>query len=139
MKERLYRPDIHGIENRQSGQYALYYTLLNILKLYAIYVPHITEYIYQRFFRQYEKEKSLHLLLWEQPENVDTKLLAFGDMVKEQIAKMRKYKSENNLSMKSEMETLVITTKEEFLPMLAKTEKDLLSCAGAKRVTYQVL
>ena len=52
---------------------------------------------------------------------------------------MRKYKSENNLSMKSEMETLVITTKEEFLPMLAKTEKDLLSCAGAKRVTYQVL
>ncbi len=139
VKERLYRPDIHGIENRQSGQYALYYTLLNILKLYAIYVPHITEYIYQKFFRQYEKEKSLHLLLWEQPENVDTKLLAFGDMVKDQIAKMRKYKSENNLSMKSEMETLVITTKEEFLPMLAKTEKDLLSCAGAKRVAYQVL
>ena len=56
VKERLYQPEIHGETERQSGQYALYYALLNLLKLYSIYVPHITEYIYQIFFRQHEKK-----------------------------------------------------------------------------------
>ena len=51
VKERLYRPDIHGTRARKSGQYATYYALLNILRLYAPYVPHITEHIYQAFFQ----------------------------------------------------------------------------------------
>jgi valyl-tRNA synthetase len=37
VKDRLYKPEIHGISERLSGQYALYKVLLEILKLYAIY------------------------------------------------------------------------------------------------------
>lgn len=50
VKERLYQPDKHGVEQRDSGQYALYNSLLGILKLYAIYTPYVTDYIYQGFY-----------------------------------------------------------------------------------------
>ena len=46
VKERLYQPEKHGTEERKSAQYAIYYCLLTILKMYAIYIPHEPEYIY---------------------------------------------------------------------------------------------
>ena len=94
-KERLYRPDIHGEGNRQSGQYALYFALLNILKLYAIYVPHITEYIYQEFYRKdgYEREISLHKTLWETGKSEQV-YIEFGEHLKAVIAEVRREKTE---------------------------------------------
>lgn len=63
-KERLYQPEKHGAEQRYSGQIALYHSLLGILKLYAIYTPYVTEYIYQDFYRNHEKKISLHQTFW---------------------------------------------------------------------------
>lgn len=63
VKERLYQPEKHGVQQRYSGQIAIYYSFLGILKLYAIYTPYITEYIYQDFYKNYEKEISLHQTL----------------------------------------------------------------------------
>ncbi len=146
VKERLYRPDIHGEGNRQSGQYALYFALLNILKLYAIYVPHITEYIYQEFFRQYEKEISLHLLLWEEAPDesahsqketaTDGLVLEFGEAAIRILSKIRRWKSENNLSMRDETDCLVIDAPEKLHPLFRQTEKDLLACTKAKTILY---
>jgi valyl-tRNA synthetase len=136
-KERLYRPDIRGENEHRSGQYALYYTLLNILKLYAIYVPHITEYIYQEFFKQYEKEKSIHLTRWVHPGEPDAEILAFGETLKDAVAEMRKYKSENHLSMIAAIDTMSITAPANLLPLFTLTEADLLACSGAKRIEYR--
>ena len=49
VKERLYQPEKHGVQQRYSGQIAIYYSLLGILKLYAIYTPYITELYLPRF------------------------------------------------------------------------------------------
>lgn len=59
VKERLYQPEKHGTQGKRAAQYALYHALLGILKLYAVYVPYITEYLYQSFFRQYENTASI--------------------------------------------------------------------------------
>ena len=135
-KQRLYRPDLHGQEARKSGQYALYHTLLNILKLYAVYVPHITEYLYQEFFRAFEKETSIHLALWNRPAEKDGLLLEFGETLEAAIAQMRRYKSENNLSMRAEIEAMTIATPKRLLPLFRQTQKDLLACSGAKEIRY---
>lgn len=151
VKERLYRPDIHGDKERKSGQHALYYTVLNILKLYAIYVPHITEYIYQEFFRQHEKVISLHLLLWEgaQPagaaahqenaQHTDTLLLQFGAEIIRILTETRRFKSENNLSMRDKIDTLTIDAPKNLHPFFRQTEKDLLACSRAKTIKYTPL
>lgn len=136
VKSRLYEPEKHGYAERRSGQYALYYTLLNILKLYAIYVPHITEYIYQEFFKQHEKALSIHLLQWEKPKDIDQELIRFGEILKNAISDMRKYKSENNLSMRTEMDVLEIRCEPKFYDWFAQTEKDLKACANAKQINY---
>lgn len=136
VKERLYRPDLHGQEARKSGQYALYHTLLNILKLYAVYVPHITESIYQEFFRAFEKEISLHLILWKQPKERDDLLLEFGETLETAVGEMRRYKSENNLSMRAEIDAMTITLPKRLLPFFRQSEKDLLACSGAKEICY---
>lgn len=136
IKERLYKPDIHGIEERKSGQYALYYALLNIMKLYAIYVPHITEYIYQEYFRQYEKEASIHLTHWVKPSHTDNEFILFGENLKDIIFEMRKYKSEHNLSMRAEMDILDIHTDRRFKEWFIRTEKDIKACTKAAKIEY---
>jgi valyl-tRNA synthetase len=134
VKERLYQPEIHGYKQRQSAQNALYYCMLNILKLYAVYVPHITEYIYQEFFRQYENSISLHKLYWECEKSVDAEIILFGEKLKGIIAETRKYKSENSQSMKTEIEELVITADDEFTELFKQTIGDLKACCHAKKV-----
>lgn len=138
VKERLYQPDIHGEEERHSAQYALYYALFSILKLYAIYVPHITEYIYQEFFRSFEQSASIHLLKWEKPKQPDEDILLFGKKLKEIVSNMRKYKSENNLSMKAEIDCLLIKTTAEQFEYFKQSEKDILACSRAKKVIISI-
>ena len=108
VKERLYQPEKHGVQQRYSGQIAIYYSLLGILKLYAIYTPYITEYIYQDFYRNYEKEISLHQTLWE-TRTEEQIYIAFGEHLKEVIASVRRDKTERQLSMKEPIPELVIT------------------------------
>lgn len=135
VKERLYQPDIYGIQACKSGQYALYYVLLNILKLYAIYTPHITEYLYQEFFKRYEKEKSIHLLKWENPIAIDEELIHFGEQLKSVISDMRKKKSEKNLSMLAEMKLWEIDTG-GYENWFREMEDDLKACSHAKKVKF---
>jgi valyl-tRNA synthetase len=136
IKERLYQPDIHGIDERKSGQFALYYSLLNILKLYSIYVPHLTEYIYQGFFKQHIGIVSIHLLKWEKPTQTDQSLLEFGEVLKNVISDMRKYKSENNLSMRTEIELLEVESG-KFYDWMMQSEKDIKACSNAKEIVIK--
>lgn len=134
VKSRLYKPDIHGYEERRSGQFALYYSLLGILKMYAIYVPHITDYIYTKFFQQHEEARSIHLLKWPQDSAGDEKILLFGEEVKRVVFCMRKQKSEKNLSMRAEIEVLEVECEEEFVVWFEQTSRDLQACAHAREV-----
>ncbi|PNT93236.1 valine--tRNA ligase [Clostridium thermosuccinogenes] len=134
VKERLYQPEKRGVRERQSAQHALYYCMLNVLKLYAIYVPHITEYIYQSFFWQYEKSISLHRLCWETEEIADHEILLFGEKLKDIVSETRKYKTENALPMNAEMEKIVIATDEKLMELFQQTIDDIKACCHAKIV-----
>ena len=136
VKERLYQPEIHGVEENRSARHALYFCMLNILKLYAVFAPHITEYIYQQHFRQFEGCASLHLLIWEKDDRpVDARIIRFGEILKEVVANARKQKSEANLSMKAEIEEVFIRTEDpEMKEMFQKTIGDIKACCRAKIV-----
>ena len=138
VKERLYRPDIHGEEERKSAQAAMYYCLLNVLKMYAIYIPHETEYIYLKGFKDFVGALSIHLTQWPEPSSVNAELLAFGETLKAAISGVRKHKSENDLSMKAEIEEAVITSEPRFRKWFAETEKDFTACSRAKKIVYHM-
>ena len=134
VKERLYQPEVHGHEERRSGQAALYYAVLGALKLYAPYVPHITEYLYQAFFKNIEEEISIHLTQWPKPQQIDEKLLAFGQSVKDEIAEVRKYKSENQLSLKAEVEKMTINVPAGMKDWYLTSLGDIKACCKAKEI-----
>ena len=133
VKERLYQPEKHGACEQAGARYALYHSLLGILKLYAVYVPHITDYIYQSCFRKYEKAVSVHQLLWEEGKP-DEELLAFGSHVKEVIAGVRKEKTEKQQSMKEPVPQLVITCPGRLMKYYKLSQKDIMACTSAEKI-----
>jgi len=146
-KERLYQPEKHGFEAQKSGQYAIYHCLLGILKLYAPYMPHITEYLYQKmFFNPFTNNenikqdsltpftRSLHITLWPKTRIIDKTRITFGEEIKSALTEARRYKSENNLSMKSEMPLLEIKCTSETYPFFQETLLDIKACTNAVEI-----
>lgn len=135
VKDRLYKPEIHGVKERLSGQYALYTVLLEILKLYAIYVPYITEEIYQSYYKDFEKSISIHKMKWSiSCDSEDEDILIFGDIIKNIVGKVRKFKSERNLSLKEKIDILKITVSENQRFYLEKTIKDIKACTWTDEI-----
>jgi len=85
----------YRVSKNLGTQYTLYNVFLGIIKMYAPFMPHITEEIYHRLFSKYEGKISIHLETW--PEKYEKIFLDEGRIVKEIIASLRKYKNENNL------------------------------------------
>jgi valyl-tRNA synthetase len=135
VKDRLYKPEIHGEEERLSAQYALYSVLLKLLKLYAIYVPYITEEIYQGYFKGFEKADSIHLLQWNMKlEEKNQRILEFGENIKTIIGEVRKYKSERNLSLKDSLDCIFINAPGKDEKYLLRTLNDIKACTWADKI-----
>ena len=127
VKHRLYKPDIYGVEARKSGQKALYETIFEILKIASIYIPHITEEIYQSFFKNIEKTISIHLtsvLNYMTKFEIDNELIKNGDIVIDIISETRKFKSENNISLRTELKTLSLELEKNLYKFI--NDKDVL-------------
>lgn len=135
IKDRLYKPEIHGKEEKLSGQYALYNALLEILKLYSIYVPHITEEIYQSFYRNFENIISIHKTEWSMKlDSNDENILQFGENIKKIIGEARRYKSERNLSLKEKINILKICIPKSQEEYIRQTLKDIKACTWAEDI-----
>jgi valyl-tRNA synthetase len=136
VKDRLYNQAERGEKERRSAQYALYVVLLNILKLYAVYVPHITEYIYQAIFVEKEGIKSLHLQFWDVPGETDARILRFGERLKEILSDVRKFKTENNMSIKEEIGHLTVDVGPELLELFRQSGEDIRACLRARSINF---
>lgn len=110
VKDRFYNPDLRGVAQRESGQFTLYHTLLTICKLIAPIMPHITDEIYQQFFKAKEGATSIHIIQWPsvEPRLIDEDAERLGEIMLDIIATVRKYKSEKKLSMKEDLKKLVL-------------------------------
>jgi valyl-tRNA synthetase len=130
VKNRLYKPEIYSEASQKSGQIACYQVLLGIIKCFAIYMPHITEEVYKNFFERYESQCSIHLTLLQQiSEEVQHGIIESGDMVVEIISQVRKYKSENNVSLKTELDKVDIYTSDmEFVNKVDYDIKATCNC-----------
>ena len=138
VKERLYQPDIHGVESRKSAQHAIYNCLLTVLKMYAIYIPHETEYIYLKGFRDFDGAISIHRTEWPRPTTIDNEIIEFGEAIREAVAGARRYKAEYKLSMRTEIDEVVVTGSADFKEWMLETEKDLLACTRAKKMMFEL-
>ncbi len=112
-------------EEKIPVQYVLYTTLRDINKLFAPIMPFITEYVWQKHFRENEGVKSIHISDWPELSLKDEDVEKKGDELIELISNVRKEKSDNKKSLKTSIKLTIpnIEKYEEFLPALKSVTK----------------
>ncbi|GIW21413.1 MAG: hypothetical protein KatS3mg068_0420 [Candidatus Sericytochromatia bacterium] len=140
VKDRIYKPEKYGNDKKLAGQYTLYKTMNTIIKLLAPYLPHITEELYQEYFRKNENTISIHLTKY--PSNVfeyqdDKDYIYKGIDVSLQIVELvRKFKTENKISMGKEVENIIIKSNKEQIEFLNKIKDDIIGITRAKNINF---
>ncbi len=130
VKNRVY----NGTEKeKDSAFYTLYTVLLTILKLMAPFTPFVTEEIYQEYFKEWEKEKSIHVSSWPEEIKIEKKK---NDKEKynlfiEIIGKVRQEKSKAKKSMNSQ---IVLTISKKEKEELEGVLDDLKSVTNASQI-----
>ena len=118
--------------SKTATRYTLFICLVNILKLFAPIIPHITEELWQAIKQLNHKktqdlEKSIHISPWPKQENqfIHNKFEKLGDQIIEILSAIRKSKTKAGLSMNKEIKQITIDAKqknlEKFFPDLAAT------------------
>ncbi|MEE9323018.1 MAG: valine--tRNA ligase [Candidatus Aenigmarchaeota archaeon] len=126
VKDRLYNQDSYERYEIDSAKYTLYHVLLSILKLMAPIMPHITEEIYQHYFRKSEHLKSIHISNWPKFDSslADRKAEKTGDLAIDVIAGIRKFKSENSISLAEPIKYVTIDSN-RVKPVLKDIQKTM--------------
>ena len=133
VKSRLYGDD--G-ESRRAAQHALYTALYGVLRLFAPVMVHITDELYSLLFRKHEGHPSIHVAPWPPAQEFRGDDLKNGETALRIIEEARRYKSENSLSMASEIELLEVAVPEAELEALKAFEGDLLAVTRAKAIHW---
>lgn len=136
VKGRLSEESDTSEDDKESGRYTLYLGIITSLKLMAPFCPHVTEKIYQLFFRENEGAKSIHLSEWpkihEEYENKEAE--DSGDIAIDIIAKIRKYRSENKLSFKEPIKNIEIKKEKEEL--IQEFLEDIKIASNSKNIDF---
>ena len=108
IKDRLWNPDKYDKKEIYSTQWTLYQILIGQLKLFAPFIPHITEEIYQEL--KQEEYTSIHISPFVKIAKKDfSKGEEAGDWLLKMIAYIRTYKS--TLTIDKEDEVVEIPSK----------------------------
>lgn len=121
VKHRLYRPEEFGVIPRYSGQKTVYILLYKLLQNFSIYFPFITEEIFQEL---YHDNNSIHTTEIKQLNFDFKEELIYGDMICNIISEVRGKKSENNLSLKTEVKILELECEDKLIKAIESSKKD---------------
>ncbi|MGC9395210.1 MAG: valine--tRNA ligase [Anaerolineae bacterium] len=134
-KLRLYNED--AARGDTGVSFTLAYVLLATLKLFAPFLPHVTEEIYQHLFAEREGAVSIHLARWPEVDArfADADAETFGETLVEIATAVRRHKSEQGLSLGAEIGLLSIATRDTALMERCRAAtQDLISVTRAQRV-----
>ncbi len=140
VKDRIYNPEERGEKQRLSAQYTLYKVLDGIMKMMAPIMPHITEEIYQLYLKKDQKVKSIHLTRTPEFDEAvhDESAESAGDLAVYIVEKARAAKSDQNLSLKTEVKKISVQGK--ISPVVFDEMKaDLLGTTKALEIVYEEL
>ncbi len=127
----------NGERLKKSSQYALYTALLNIIKLIAPILPHISEEIYQNYFKQFNEELSIHnhsFPLWQKPLENEWNIEKLFQIV----TLIRKYKTENSIKYGQESSEIIISGSSEDIKILDWYLNEIISISRSKKTTFTI-
>ena len=145
VKDVVYKPDVYGEENRKIKQMVLHYVLKNMLKLFAPFLPYVTEEVYSwKFLNEtsYGEDatqlNSIHNSAWPtfNEDYLDVEADNAGALAVKIIGAVRAIKSKEQVSQKHEVARLGIPCNEEEKVLLEKVIEDVKRAMSIKEVEF---
>ncbi|MCK4327323.1 MAG: valine--tRNA ligase [Candidatus Diapherotrites archaeon] len=129
-KDRLYNAT--G-DDKLAAQYAVYKVLMNSTLMLAPFVPHITEEVHELYLKKFTNGGSVHLMAWPEADEslIDLSLDAVGEGLTEIISAVRKFKTENQLALNSELSKVTV-----YKPELSILADDVREAVKAREVAF---
>ena len=134
VKERTYGNQ--GEESANSARAALGITTHTLLKLFAPFIPFVTEEVWSWW-----QEGSIHLQSWPKSSEIITNKSVGIDALNNVtwiLSEVRKVKTENKQSMKAEVKTLEIWAKADVIDQVKDAQKDLIAAGNIKDLKLNV-
>ena len=153
IKVRLYQPErfADGEKKQKSWQQTLYRVFYSILLLISPYVPHVTEEIFQDYFKQNIEKQSDHQ--WKAttsihreryPENIlwnktveEDKLQKAMETALNVVNQARRFKTESQISMWTALEKIVIYCSDEDKKSIELFQDDVLWVTKADSIEWK--
>jgi valyl-tRNA synthetase len=123
----MVKDSIYRKKNLQSIQYTLYTVGLGILKLFAPFLPHITEEIFQLCYQKHEGDQSIHISSWPEAVLLDEEKEKAGEMVKNYISQVRSWKSEQGIALNSPLLSSATYASKNVISKLQPSKSIILS------------
>ena len=96
-------------------------------KLFASFIPHLSEEIYFNVYQKLEGDRSLHLSKWPEPALIDENAEKAGEVVKEYISQVRSWKSENKIALNYPLNSLATYSTASNISMIAPSSSIIIS------------
>ncbi len=115
VKDRLYRPEVHGQVRKAAAQYTLYEVLYRVLQMLSPVVPHLTEEIYQAMYADAKGFACLQSSPWPifNAAMVDELAEKHGDLIIELIGEIRREKAQKHLPLNTPIKKLVVYARDQ--------------------------
>ncbi len=130
VKDRLYRPEVHGKESRLAAQFTLYEVLYRLLQLFAPVAPHITEEIYQYMYLDGKGYRSIQVSAWPKvnPALVSEEVEKQGDLIIAVLGEIRNDKSQKKMPLNAPIKNVTVYAgNKETADIIQKGATDIAS------------
>jgi len=135
IKDQLFNPDLYDAKEVEATRYTLYTVGLRILQLYAPYLPFVTETIYQQLYKKSVGKGSLHQTRFEEIHTASYGSSAHTmQQILQIISTVRKLKTEQQLSLKTDLNKLTIYASDAALK---KHEQLIKGTTRAQTIAYE--
>jgi len=132
VKHRLYKPDIYGEDSKRGAQHTLNFSLKTVLGLLAPFTPHICDELWENLLKEGDATSSQ----WPEfkKDLINESAEEIGEILVDIVARIRKYKSDNNLSLGSELEKVIISAPPELIPKIERIKEDVSGTGKIKNL-----
>ena len=140
IKDQLFKPENYDTNQIEATKWTLHHVGLRILQMYAPYMPFITEHLYGLLYQKSLGIDSLHQTKYShiQQPYVFAESTALMETIIELVTQVRKLKTEQQLSLKTPLNTLTLClADEQQLRKIATQEKLLIGITQAQKILFQ--
>lgn len=139
VKDQLFNPAAYGEDQVAATKWTLHHVGLRILQLYAPYLPFVTEAIYGLVYQHSYRVSSIHKTRF-----IDEQILftfapqkQLMDVVLAIVMHVRKLKSEKQLSLKTDLQELIVNVAaHDIVPLLQGQEALIKGATRALQVQF---